>query len=379
MARVALDNLTKTFRSPTGEPVRAVSGANLVVEDREFLALVGPSGCGKTTLLRLVAGLERPDAGTVALDGRVVNDLEPNDRDVAMVFQHHALFPHLTVFENLALGLRLRKVPAVEIRRRVDEVAALLGLGDLLERPPRALSGGQRQRVALGRAMVRQPRVFLLDEPFSQLDPRLRVQMRLEVRRLHRRLAATVIHVTHDQAEAMTLGDRVAVMQDGLLRQVADPLTLYRQPNDLFTAGFIGAPPMNLLTGRLEGTADALRFRSIPAGETGAPGVVLRLAGPPPGALGQRIGQPVVLGLRPEHVRIVTAQPAQGTLALPEARVELVEPLGFETWCHLDLAGEVLVARTGPECGLTVGQPVRLDLDLSQARFFDPATGNAIG
>jgi multiple sugar transport system ATP-binding protein len=245
MARVVIENLTKVFQGPAGEIIRAVDSVSLAVEDREFLVLVGPSGCGKTTTLRLIAGLEEATHGTISIAGQIVTNATPKDRDVAMVFQNHALFPHLSAYENMSFGLKLRKCPPAEIERRVMEAAEMLGLNGCLKRRPEELSGGQRQRVAIGRAIVRRPRLFLFDEPLSNLDAPLRAQMRDEIAALHAQLNATIIYVTHEQVEAMTLGDRVAVMQAGVIQQVGEPVELYRRPANPFVAGFIGAMPMN--------------------------------------------------------------------------------------------------------------------------------------
>src|SRR5258705_11691218 len=245
MAKVILKNLGKTYAEKTGPGVRVVHGINLEVRDREFMVLVGPSGCGKSTTLRMIAGLEEISEGTISIDGKVVNDVPPKDRDIAMVFQNYALYPHMTVYENMAFGLKLRKLPRSMIEERVKEAADILGLAPYLDRLPRTLSGGQRQRVAVGRAIVRKPKAFLFDEPLSNLDAQMRVQMRTEISKLRRRLAATMISVTHDQVEAMTMGDRIVVMKDGVVQQVGDPLTLYHRPANLFVAGFIGSPPMN--------------------------------------------------------------------------------------------------------------------------------------
>ncbi len=249
MVRVVIENLSKIFKGAKGEEILVVNNANLTVEDKEFLVLVGPSGAGKSTTLRMIAGLEEISEGTVTIDGKVVNTVPPQDRDLAMVFQNYALYPHMTVFENLAFGLKLRKIPKTEINHRVQETAHMLGLASLLDRKPSALSGGERQRVALGRAIARQPKVFLFDEPLSNLDAPLRAQLRTEISKLHRRLEATMIYVTHDQAEAMMLGDRIAVMNEGVIQQVAAPMALYNSPANVFVAGFIGAPPMNLFHG----------------------------------------------------------------------------------------------------------------------------------
>src|SRR5438309_837290 len=255
MAQVVLKDLNKMY-----DDVHAVKDVNLNILDKEFVVLVGPSGCGKSTTLRMIAGLEEITSGEIQIGNRVVNDLPPKDRDIAMVFQNYALYPHMTVYENMAFGLKLRKYPKAEIQKRVRETAEILGIDPLLDRLPKGLSGGQRQRVAVGRAIVRQPKAFLFDEPLSNLDARMRVQMRMEISRLHQRLAATMVYVTHDQIEAMTMGDRIAVLKNGVVQQLAGPLELYRHPANLFVAGFIGAPPMNLFRGVLYGNSDGLHF-----------------------------------------------------------------------------------------------------------------------
>src|SRR5471030_2660331 len=260
MAKVTLENLSKIYPEKGGPGVTAVKQINLKIEDREFMVLVGPSGCGKSTTLRMIAGLEEISVGTVTIGDQVVNEVLPKDRDIAMVFQNYALYPHMTVYENMAFGLKLRKFPKADIDARVREAATMLGLEPFLNRKPKALSGGQRQRVALGRAIVRKPKVFLFDEPLSNLDAKMRVSTRTEISKLHAQLGSTMIYVTHDQVEAMTMGDRICVMRDGLIMQVADPFTLYRQPQNLFVAGFIGSPPMNLLKGKIEKRDGGLYF-----------------------------------------------------------------------------------------------------------------------
>ena len=338
---------------------RAVSGVSLAVSDGEFLVLVGPSGCGKSTLLRMVAGLEAVSEGEIRIGGRRVNDVPPRDRDVAMVFQNYALYPHMTVFGNLAFGLKLRKVPAPEIRRRVEAAAGTLGLERYLDRHPRELSGGERQRVALGRAMVREPKVFLFDEPLSNLDARLRVEMRAEVRRLHRRVGATMIYVTHDQVEAMTMGDRIAVLKAGELQQCADPRTLYARPANTFVAGFIGSPPVNLLSGVVSADRRSVRVGSaeIAVGEAQA------------AALSARSGANVTLGVRPEDLR-----PAAHGLA---ARVELVEPLGSETLVHWTSDVGPLVSRVASGPAPAVGETAALAARPENALLFDASSGTS--
>jgi multiple sugar transport system ATP-binding protein len=379
VARVVIEHLTKVFTGPGGESIRALDNASLAVGDKELLVLVGPSGCGKTTTLRLVAGLEVPTSGSISIDGQVANNVPPKQREVAMVFQNPALYPHLSAYDNMAFGLRLRKCPPAEIERRVREAAQMLGLTDCLARLPMALSGGQRQRVAVGRALVRRPKVFLFDEPLSNLDAPMRQQMRAEIARLHARLEAAMIYVTHDQLEAMTLGDRVAVLKAGVIQQVAKPLELYRQPANLFVAGFIGSPPMNFLEGTLVPRDAGLWFEA--QGDQPAPG----FSGPtiplPPG-LGERLvqftGKPVVFGLRPEHVLLPPVQPDTPADWMMEAIVEAVEVLGAETCLHLAVGGRSLVARVVGTSHSGAREKMKISLDLSQAHWFDAASGKAI-
>ena len=373
MARVILENLCKAFSGARGEEIRALNNASLSVADKEFVVLVGPSGCGKSTLLRLIAGLEEITSGVIRIDDQVVNDLEPKDRDLAMVFQNYALYPHMTVFENLAFGLKLRKFPRTEIDQRVRDVADLLGLTAQLERLPKALSGGQRQRVALGRAIVRRPKVFLFDEPLSNLDAQMRVQMRAEIARLHTHLGATMLYVTHDQVEAMTMGDRIVVMKDGVIQQVADPLTLYQRPVNQFVAGFIGTPPMNFFQGSLARQNGELFFHEQnPAGG----GFRVRLPGGNSGRFGQWTGPGLTLGLRPEHLTIRAGNsPAEQTVV---AKVEVVEHLGAETCLHFSTGAHRFVARVPGGLAMSVNESVPLVFDLGQAHFFDPTTEKVI-
>ena len=373
MARVAFDGVTKVYPGP----VVAVDDLTLDVADGEFLILVGPSGCGKSTALRMVAGLERISDGTIAIGDRVVNDVPPKDRDIAMVFQNYALYPHMTVEKNLGFGLRRRRTPRKDVRQRVDEVSRMLGLDDLLRRRPGQLSGGQRQRVAMGRALVREPEVFLLDEPLSNLDAKLRVQMRSELKRLHDRIGVTTIYVTHDQVEAITLGERIAVLSDGVLQQVGRPQEVYDHPANVFVAGFIGSPPMNLLAGTaLDG--------HVTVGE-----VELERAGAPDGE--------VLVGVRPEGLRPVGAE-HRGPVF--EVCVDVVEPLGDEVLVHGSVAaadgapateadGVILAAETEtgrasvivrlpPEDRPATGSLLRVTPAPNALRLFDPASGRAI-
>jgi multiple sugar transport system ATP-binding protein len=378
MARVVLENLTKSFKGLRQETVDAVSDLNLTVADKELLVLVGPSGCGKTTTLRLIAGLEEVSCGTISIDGQVVNGIAPKERDIAMVFQHHALFPHMTARENLAFGLKLRKHSRAEIAQRVGEAAEMLGLADCLDRRPEALSGGQRQRVALGRALVRKPKVFLFDEPLSNLDAQMRVQMRREIAQLHSRLAATMIYVTHDQVEALTLGDRIAVMRGGTLQQVAGPMDLYRRPANLFVAGFIGSPPMNFFHGILASNGAGLFFQ-----EEGAPaGVESRFKLQVESEMGSRlaglVGKKVVLGIRPEHIAEKNAANEASGGQVVEAVAGVVEPMGPETFLYAANGSHSFAARLRADFHVAAQQKVALIFDMRHAHFFDPETEKTI-
>jgi multiple sugar transport system ATP-binding protein len=358
MAGVEFAGVGKSY----GRGGYAVKGVTLSVSEGEFLVLVGPSGCGKSTLLRMVAGLEEVTEGEIRIGGRRVNDVAPRDRDVAMVFQNYALYPHMTVFDNLAFGLQLRKLPKDEIRRRVETAAGVLGLERYLERQPRELSGGERQRVALGRAMVREPKVFLFDEPLSNLDARLRVEMRGEIRRLHHRVGATMIYVTHDQVEAMTMGDRIAVLKSGELQQVADPRTLYSRPANTFVAGFIGSPPVNQFPATVSADGGSLEV----AGANLALGELQRAA------LSSLRGKAVAVAVRPEDLTLA------GDGAGIRARVELVEPLGNETLVHWSSAVGALVSRvsSGPVPGL--GAEAALAANAERILLFDAGSGVAL-
>jgi multiple sugar transport system ATP-binding protein len=373
MAGIVLSGVTKAF--PGGAV--AVSSLDLEVADGEFLVLVGPSGSGKTTVLRMVGGLEEATSGEIRIGGRDVTGLAPRERDIAMVFQTYALYPHMTVAQNMAFGLKLRKTPAAEIRRRVEETAALLGLSDLLDRKPRALSGGQRQRVAMGRAIVREPAAFLMDEPLSNLDAKLRVQMRAEISRLHQRLGTTTLYVTHDQTEAITMADRVAVMHDGRLQQLDAPAALYDDPVNLFVAGFIGSPAMNMVTARLS-TADGRVCASLGGGHRlVVPEAVLVRR---PGARSLvAAGGEVVLGIRPEDIEDAEFVPGAGPDELLEVTVDLAEPLGAETIVHFEVAGGVpFTARLSPRTTVRAGRPVKLAVDVGRLDLFDPTSGRSL-
>jgi multiple sugar transport system ATP-binding protein len=366
MAGVTLRNLTKTFKN-----VVAVNNVNLEIRDKEFLVLVGPSGCGKTTALRMVAGLEEATSGEILIGERLVNDVSPKDRDIAMVFQNYALYPHMTVYKNMAFALELRRTPREEIKKRVGAVAEMLGLGHLLERKPKQLSGGQRQRVALGRAIVREPKVFLMDEPLSNLDAKLRVQTRAELIKLHRRLGITTIYVTHDQVEAMTMGDRIAVMNDGLVQQVEAPLTLYNQPANIFVAGFIGSPAMNLIPARVAAEGDGLM---IDAGSFKVQAPAERVA-----ALQPYAGKEIVYGVRPEDIldRALSTVPATPGNTI-KALVEVTEPMGDRIHLYLTAGSQNLVANVDAESKVQEEHEAEFVLDLAKTHAFDKQTEQAI-
>jgi multiple sugar transport system ATP-binding protein len=363
MAQVLMKELNKKY-----DEVHAVKDVNLHIRDKEFVVLVGPSGCGKSTTLRMVAGLEEITAGQITIGDRVVNDLPPKDRDIAMVFQNYALYPHMTVYDNMAFGLKMRKFPKAEIAQRVQSAAEILGIQDLLKRKPRQLSGGQRQRVAVGRAIVRHPQVFLFDEPLSNLDAKLRVQMRVELKRLHDRLETTAIYVTHDQVEAMTLGDRVVVMKDGWVQQVGEPLELYGKPANRFVAGFIGSPAMNF--------ADVTVAEATGAVWAESPGLRVKIAPDRTERLRAYKGQHVTLGVRPEDLHIATGADAPERCF--DAVVEVVEPLGSEILLDIKAGTASMVARVDPTVRVKVHESIRLALEPERLHFFDLKTELAI-
>jgi multiple sugar transport system ATP-binding protein len=368
MATVSLRDLTKVYPEKKGPGVCAVKNVTLDIRHGEFMVLVGPSGCGKSTILRMIAGLEDISSGTVAIDGRVVNHVLPKDRDIAMVFQNYALYPHMSVFENMAFGLKLRRLPQELIEERVATAATMLGLNQLLHRKPRALSGGQLQRVALGRAIVRQPKVFLFDEPLSNLDAKMRVSTRAEISRLHRHLGATMIYVTHDQVEAMTMGDRICVIRDGSIVQVATPLELYNHPGNLYVAGFIGSPPMNLFKGtvRLLGSA----FCFVEDNPTSAP-ICLPLPPKVACCVTGHLDKPVYCGIRPENVHESTILNPGCTFV---ARVDVAEPMGAETFLHLHTGANVFVARFNSADRFIPGQSILVGFDADRIHLFDAVT-----
>ncbi|MBI2845227.1 MAG: ABC transporter ATP-binding protein [Chloroflexi bacterium] len=365
MASVTYDHVTKQFGNVT-----AVNDLNLEIKDKEFLVLVGPSGCGKSTALRLLAGLEEITSGNIYIGEHLVNDVPPKDRDIAMVFQSYALYPHMNVYDNMAFGLRLRKTAKPEIDRRVKEAAEILGISPLLDRKPRQLSGGQRQRVALGRAIVREPKVFLMDEPLSNLDAKLRVQTRAELSKLHQRLETTFIYVTHDQTEAMTMGTRIAVLKDGLLQQLDTPQNLYDHPLNIFVAGFIGSPAMNFFPARLLGEdsqvylqADSFRLK-VPAERAGK--------------LVNYRGQEMIFGIRPEdiHDRALASSVSQD--AVVKAQVEVTELMGSEVFLYLSTGKQNFTARVEPRTSARPGKPVELVFNMERMHLFDPNTEERI-
>lgn len=362
MAKVTLEHVNKIYPGN----VKAVDDFNLEIKDGEFVVLVGPSGCGKSTTLRMVAGLEEISGGTIKIGDRVVNDVPPKDRDIAMVFQNYALYPHMTVQENMAFGLKLRKFPKKEIESRVQEAARILGIGELLERRPKALSGGQRQRVAVGRAIVRKPAVFLFDEPLSNLDAKMRVQMRVEISRLHNQLKTTMIYVTHDQVEAMTMGQRIVVMKGGLIQQVADPISLYDGPVNRFVAGFIGMPPMNAFAGHIRGEGGTMAFE-------GTGGMSMPVPDKDKIRLAAYRDKPVTLGLRPEDIGSAAAEQRPGAPRI-RAVVEVVEPMGSESYIYFRLNDTPFISRVDAHRKVKVGETAEPAVFIDKAHFFDPET-----
>ncbi|HWA44179.1 MAG TPA: sn-glycerol-3-phosphate ABC transporter ATP-binding protein UgpC [Hypericibacter adhaerens] len=356
MASVTVRNVTKSYSG-----FEVIHGIDLAIEDGSFVVLLGPSGCGKSTLLRMIAGLEAISSGEIAIGNRVVNDLHPKDRDIAMVFQNYALYAHMTAFDNIAFSMQLKKLPQAEIRQKVEWAASILGLTDYLDRYPRQLSGGQRQRIAMGRAIVRDPAVFLFDEPLSNLDAKLRVQMRTEIKELHQRLSTTTIYVTHDQIEAMTMADVIAILRDGRIEQVGRPLAVYDKPANLFVAEFIGSPGINLMPGEIGSVNGSPVVRS---GE---------IALPLPPALGLQAGRKVVYGVRPEHLRLVT-----DGAGVP-ATVSVVEPTGPEIHIYADIAGKEVCAVTKDRLAIDPGAKLQLAPLLDRVLLFDQETGKAIG
>ena len=375
MAFVTLDNLVKVYPEKSGLGIRAVNGINLEIREREFMVMVGPSGCGKSTTLRMIAGLEDISSGTITIADEVVNDVLPKDRDIAMVFQNYALYPHMSVYDNMAFGLKLRKYPQTEIDVRVREAAAMLGLTEYLDRKPKALSGGQRQRVAVGRAIVRKPKVFLFDEPLSNLDAKMRVSTRAEISKLHARLDATMIYVTHDQVEAMTMGDRICVMKDGNIMQVAEPLELYNHPANMFVAGFMGSPPMNFFKGRITRSSQGLVFVEDNSKTTP---FQIQLSSQLVEKALPYVDRAIVFGVRPEDAQ------DSSTLASPDAghtlevMVEISEPMGPETYLHLHTGAHAFTARVKASNRFVISQKVKITFEMDRVRLFDPDTEKAL-
>ena len=360
MSSVTYEHVTKKFKSD----VLAVNDLNIQIMDKEFLVLVGPSGCGKTTALRCLAGLEEITSGRVLIGDRVVNDIPPKDRDIAMVFQSYALYPHLSVFNNMAFGLKLRKMPKEEIIKRVDQAADILGIRNLLDRKPRELSGGQRQRVAVGRAIVREPKVFLFDEPLSNLDAKLRVQTRTEISKLHKRLAATFIYVTHDQIEAMTMATRIAVMNKGVLQQLDTPQNLYDHPINKFVAGFIGSPAMNFFSAKLEKSGGNL---IVDAAE-----ICVKIPANYSNKYSQFIGKKVIFGIRPEDIYNPSFTPPKILPAEVECKVDVTEPMGCEVFLYLISGQHKLVARVDPRSKYKIGDNIKIIFNMANMHLFDP-------
>ena len=366
MAQVSLKDVSKIYACG----INAVSKINLGVENREFMVLVGPSGCGKSTTLRMIAGLEEASEGEIYIADKLVNEIPAKDRDIAMVFQNYALYPHMTAYENMSFGLRLRKYPKPEIDKRVKEAASILGITSLLNRKPKELSGGERQRVAVGRAIVRKPLVFLFDEPLSNLDAKFRVQMRTEIHRLHIRLQSTMIYVTHDQVEAMTMGDRIAVMKDGVIQQVADPITLYDKPVNKFVAGFIGSPPMNFMNGKLIKKDSKLYF------DEGS--FKVKIVEEHMRKLMPYLEKKIIFGIRPEDIYdklFVTDVPIENTVT---ANCDVVEPMGSEVYLYLSKGTHTFVARVGAHDKPQVNQSLDVVFDMSKVHFFDVTSEQTI-
>ncbi len=376
MAKVKLDNITKVYQGGDA-PVTAVKSADVDIKDKEFVVLVGPSGCGKSTTLRMIAGLEDITAGELYIGEKVVNDIPPKDRDIAMVFQNYALYPHMNVYDNMAFGLKLRKFDPDEIDKRVNEAADILDIRPLLDRKPKELSGGQRQRVALGRAIVREPKVFLMDEPLSNLDAKLRVQMRAELSKLHERLKTTTIYVTHDQIEAMTLADRVVVINQGVIQQVAPPLELYNEPNNVFVGGFIGSPPMNFLDAKIEEKDGGLAIVGSDF-ELGVPADWAEAMK----ELQTYVGKEIVFGIRPENILDPEVELSDDITEKEantiKATVEVVEPMGSEINLYLDLGDQDIIAIVDAESEAQVGDELTFVIDREKMSIFDAETEMAI-
>lgn len=384
MAQVVIEHLVKNFIGPSREEIRALRDVTLSIEDKELMVLVGPSGSGKSTLLRIIAGLDEPTVGTISIEGKPMDRVRPEDRDVAMVFQNYALYPHMTARENIAFGLKLRKFSKLEIQNRIAAAAEILGLGQCLDRMPSALSGGERQRVALGRALVHKPKVFLLDEPLSNLDATMRSRMRVELAKLHSRLDATVIYVTHDQTEAMTLGHRLAVIREGVIQQVAPPLEIYSRPANLFVAGFIGSPSMNFIQGRVRSDQGRYFFSSNVNSSSKDSGILqLLLPENLKSKFDSNLEREVILGIRPEDiaatpVESASERPAHDTGSSIHAMVEVIESRGPESILHVKAGDYEITARAHRNFKGQPGQLLSLTFDFASVQFFDVKTGNAL-
>ena len=374
MAGLTLKGIYKKY--PGG--VVAVSDVNLEIRDKEFIVLVGPSGCGKSTTLRMIAGLEEISEGELYIGDKLVNDIAPKDRDIAMVFQNYALYPHMTVFDNMAFGLKLRKVPKDEIERKVNEAAKILDLTHLLDRKPKAMSGGQRQRVALGRAIVRSPKVFLLDEPLSNLDAKLRAQMRTEIAKIHKKLGTTFIYVTHDQTEAMTMGDRIVCMKDGFVQQIDTPQNLYENPVNKFVAGFLGSPQMNFIDAELK---EEYGQFIVEFGATNGRGNRYQIIVPESKVnedLGSYVGKEIILGVRPESIHDEEMYLSNASTGVIDANVEITEMMGAETYLYLLCEGIPLTARVSPRSTARPGDDIKVAIDPNRIHIFDKETEKAI-
>jgi len=372
LARIVLENVSRIY--PNG--FTALSKASIDIQDGEFIVLVGPSGCGKSTTLRMIAGLDEVSSGNIHIDGRRVNDLEPKDRDIAMVFQNYALYPHLTAYENMAFGLKLRKYPKTEIATRVAEAARILGISDdQLQRKPKALSGGQRQRVAVGRAIVRHPKAFLFDEPLSNLDAKLRVEMRTEISKLHQKLKSTMVYVTHDQVEAMTMGDRIVVMKDGLFQQIAEPLELYDNPCNKFVASFIGSPAMNFFHGAIQRRDGRIWF--IERAADGKSGFSVPVAGSMAEKLTGELERPLFFGCRPENIR-ANPETTDAMSNSIQALTEVIEPMGAESHFYLSTGIHSFVVRAQTRLRMNSGDKIAVAFDMEKCHFFDAATEKVI-
>ncbi len=366
MAEVKLVNVSKIYSGKN----KAVDNVNLEMKDKEFVVLVGPSGCGKSTTLRMIAGLEDVTEGEIYIDNTLVNDITPKNRDIAMVFQNYALYPHMTVYENMAFGLKLRKFKKQDIKERVIYAAKILGLEDYLDRKPKALSGGQRQRVAVGRAIVRKPKVFLFDEPLSNLDAKLRVQMRTEISKLHRKLNATMVYVTHDQTEAMTMGDTIVIMKDGLVQQIDTPLNLYNDPTNKFVAGFIGSPSINFIEGNIS-SGNGLKFIST-KGE-----LSIQLLPSQEETVKDYVNKSIIIGIRPEDIHLIN-ETSEANLSNFMTQVEIVEPMGNEIMLYFNIENKQMVSRVSANISVKAGEEVNLVIDISKLHFFNPENGLAL-